>query len=230
MSTENNNILIVEDEWKIARFLQMELEHEGFKTAIEANGRRALDRIIQEPFDLVLLDIMLPEMNGIEICQRVRELSEIPIIMVTAKDDIEDTVVGLDTGANDYLTKPFAIQELLARIRALLRKHKTMYQSEDENILSVKNLVLFPSRYEAQIDEHPIDLTKKEYDLLEYLVRNKHIVLDREHILQEVWGYEYIGNTNVVDVYIRYLRSKIDERFGEKYIHTVRGVGYVVKD
>lgn len=230
MSTKNTTILIVEDEWKIARFLQMELEHEGFTTIIETNGRRALDRIIQETFDLILLDIMLPEMTGIEICRRVREISEIPIIMITAKSTIEDTVAGLDIGADDYLTKPFAIQELLARIRATLRKNVNKRQIADEGKLIVKNLVLFPNRYEAQVGGQPVELTKKEYGLLEYLVRNKHIVLEREHILQEVWGYEYTGNTNVVDVYVRYLRSKLDEQFEEKYIHTVRGVGYVVKD
>lgn len=230
MSNDNIKLLIVEDEWKIARFLQMELEHEGFITTIEANGRRALDRIYQEKFDLILLDIMLPDMDGLEICRRVRDMLETPIIMLTAKDGIENTVEGLDAGANDYLTKPFAIQELLARIRAALRTNKPTHPSQGEQNLSVKNLILFPTRYEAQIDGQAIDLTKKEYDLLEYLVRNKHIVLDREHILQEVWGYEYMGNTNVVDVYVRYLRSKIDERFDQKYIHTVRGVGYVVKD
>jgi DNA-binding response OmpR family regulator len=230
MSTKDITILIVEDEWKIARFLQMELEHEGFKTIIETNGRRALDRIIQENFDLILLDIMLPEMTGIEICRRVRDISEIPIIMITAKDTIEDTVAGLDIGADDYLTKPFAIQELLARIRATLRKNAIKRQIADEGKLHVKNLVLFPNRYEAQVSGQPVDLTKKEYDLLEYLIRNKHIVLNREHILQEVWGYAFAGNTNVVDVYVRYLRSKLDEQFEEKYIHTVRGVGYVVKD
>jgi two-component system response regulator ArlR len=230
MSTENINILIVEDEWKIARFLQMELEYEKFQTVIETNGRRALDRIMQGDFDLVLLDVMLPDMDGVEVCRRVREISEIPIIMVTAKGDIEDKVAGLDIGADDYLTKPFAIQELLARIRAALRKQKVIRQSPHESILGVKNLVLFPSRYEAHVDGQPVELTKKEYDLLEYLVRNKHVVLDREHILQKVWGYEYAGDTNVVDVYIRYLRSKIDEQFKQKYIYTVRGVGYVVKD
>jgi two-component system response regulator ArlR len=229
MPTENINILIVEDEWKIARFLQMELEYEKFRTAIETNGRRALDRIIQGDFDLVLLDVMLPDMDGVEVCRRVREISEIPIIMVTAKSEIEDKVTGLDIGADDYLTKPFAIQELLARIRAALRKHKVIHQS-NEGELWVKDLVLFPSRYEAHVDGQSVELTKKEYDLLEYLVRNKHVVLNREHILQEVWGYEYAGDTNVVDVYIRYLRSKLDERFQQKYIYTIRGVGYVVKD
>lgn len=228
MTIKAPHLFIVEDEWKIARFLQLELEHEGFTTSIEANGRHALERIVQEDFDLVLLDVMLPEMDGIEICRRVRELSDIPIIMVTAKGELDDKVAGLNIGADDYLTKPFAIQELLARIRAALRKHKV--SGVKENTLHLKNLTLYPCRYEAQIDGQLVELTKKEYDLLEYLVRNKHVVLDREHILQEVWGYEYMGDTNVVDVYIRYLRSKLDERFGEKYIHTVRGVGYVVKD
>lgn len=150
--------------------------------------------------------------------------------MVTAKDDIEDKVTGLDIGADDYVTKPFAIPELFARIRRALRKHKAPDQKLDEGTLYVKNLLLLTSRYEVQVDGQSVDLTKKEYDLLEYLVRNKNLVLDRESILQEVWGYEYMGDTNVVDVYIRYLRSKLDEPFGQKYIHTVRGVGYVVKD
>ncbi len=228
MGQDKERLLIVEDENKIARFLQMELEHEGFATATENNGRRALDRIIQEPFDLVLLDLMLPELDGVEICRRVRAVSDVPIIMLTAKDEVEDKVLGLDTGANDYLTKPFAIQELLARIRAALRKQLTT--NAGEPVLQVKNLTLYPARHEAQVDGQSIELTKKEYDLLEYMVRNKQMVLDREHILRSVWGYDYLGDTNVVDVYIRYLRSKIDERFQEKYIHTVRGIGYAVKE
>lgn len=230
MPTQAIKVLIVEDEAKIARFLQLELEHEGFATVAEANGRKALDRIVQEDFDLVLLDVMLPEMDGIEVCRRVRSISDIPIIMVTAKDDVLDKVTGLDTGADDYVTKPFAIPELLARIRAALRKKRAPDPKTDEGSLDVKNLQLFPSRYEVQVDGQPVELTKKEYDLLEYLIRNKNLVLDRERILQEVWGYEYMGDTNVVDVYVRYLRSKLDEPFGQKYIHTVRGVGYVVKD
>ncbi|WP_371381281.1 response regulator transcription factor [Sporomusa aerivorans] len=230
MTLEGKKILVVEDEWKIARFLQMELEHEGFQTAIETNGRRAFDRIMQEDFDLILLDVMLPEMDGVEICRRVRELSEIPIIMVTAKDDIEAKVTGLDTGANDYLTKPFAIAELFARIRAAFRKTNAVHQTTQDGRLYVKNLSLFPSRYEALVDGQPVELTKKEYDLLDYLVRNKNFVLNRDRILQQVWGYEYTGDTNIVDVYIRYLRNKLDEPFNQKYIHTIRGVGYVVKD
>ena len=223
-------ILIVEDEHRIARFLQMELEHEGFVTAAEANGQRAYERIVQENYDLILLDIMLPEMDGLTICREVRKLSDVPIIMLTAKDEIEDKVNGLDIGADDYLTKPFAIQELLARIRAALRKHAPASESPEGEVLTVKNLTLYPSRYEVLVGEENVELTKKEYSLLEYLMRNKRTVLTRDQILQKVWGYDYIGDTNVVDVYIRYLRAKIDDRFGEKYIYTMRGVGYVVKD
>lgn len=227
-----DKILIVEDEWKIARFIQMELLHEGYVSEIETNGRRALDRIMQENFCLVLLDIMLPEMDGLEVCRRVREVSTVPIIMVTAKNDVEEKVLGLDSGANDYLAKPFAIQELLARVRAVLRKYEidTPSAISSESELRIKNLVVFPNRYTVQVGDQSVELTKKEYDLLEYLIRNKHVVLEREQILREVWGYDYVGDSNVVDVYVRYLRSKLDERFCQKYIHTIRGVGYVVKD
>ena len=223
-------IMIVEDEKRIARFLQMELEHEGFETESEENGRRAYERIVQEQYDLVLLDIMLPDMDGLEVCRRVREISDVPIIMLTAKDDIEDKVSGLDIGADDYITKPFAIQELLARVRAAIRIHKANEMgNRDERVLAVKDLVLYPGRYEVRVKGDLVELTKKEYSLLEYMLRNKPNVLTRDQILQEVWGYDYVGDTNVVDVYIRYLRAKIDERFGDKYIYTVRGVGYAVK-
>ena len=217
-------IFIVEDEKRIARFLQMELEHEGFSTSMEDNGRRAFEKIVQGEYDLVLLDVMLPDMDGMEICRRVRELSDVPIIMLTARDDIEDKVHGLDIGADDYITKPFSIAELLARIRAVSEAE------DDSDKLTVRELSLFPARHAAQLSGQYIDLTKKEYALLEYLVRNKRAVLSRDQILQEVWGYDYMGDTNVVDVYISYLRSKIDEPSGEKYIHTVRGVGYVIKE
>lgn len=223
-------IMIVEDEKRIARFLQMELEHEGFVTESEENGRRAYERIVQEQYDLVLLDIMLPDMDGLEVCRRVREISDVPIIMLTAKDDVEDKVNGLDIGADDYLTKPFAIQELFARVRAALRVHKANEDgNRDERVLAVKELVLYPGRYEVRVKGELVELTKKEYSLLEYMLRNKPNVLTRDQILQEVWGYDYVGDTNVVDVYIRYLRAKIDERFDDKYIYTVRGVGYAVK-
>lgn len=220
----------MEDEWKIARFLQIELGHENYQSTIEVNGQRAFDRIMQEAFDLILLDIMLPEMDGAEICKRVREVSNVPIIMVTARQSVEDRVRGLDSGADDYIVKPFAIQELLARIRAIFRKQASLHQVPDEKELRIKNLTLYPERFEAFINSQPIALTKKEYDLLLFLVLNKQIVLSRERILQEVWGYDYTGDTNTVDVFIRFLRAKIDEVCGEKYIYTVRGVGYVVKD
>ncbi len=222
-------IFIVEDERRIARFLQIELEHEGYKTAVESNGTRAFERIIQEKYDLVLLDLMLPGMDGMTICRKVREVSQIPIIMLTAKDDVEDKVNGLDNGADDYLTKPFAIQELLARIRNVMRRRAETDTPEGEK-LQVRDLVMYPSRYEVQVKGQEVQLTKKEYSLLEYLLRNKRTVLTRDQILQEVWGYDYAGDTNVVDVYIRYLRAKIDDPFQEKFIYTVRGVGYAIKD
>ena len=229
---KNYHVLIVEDERRIARFLQMELEHEGMSTAIEDNGRRAYERIVQENYDLVLLDVMLPDMDGFTICRKVRELSQVPIIMLTAKDDIDDKVQGLDIGADDYITKPFATPELLARMRVVLRRQEGKLEVKgcQEEILSVKNLIMYPARHEVQVDATPVELTKKEYDLLEYLLRNKRNVLTRDQILSNVWDYDYMGDTNVVDVYIRYLRQKLDDRFQEKYIHTMRGVGYAIKD
>ena len=229
---KNYHVLIVEDERRIARFLQMELEHEGMSTAIEDNGRRAYERIVQENYDLILLDVMLPDMDGFTICRKVRELSQVPIIMLTARDDIDDKVQGLDIGADDYITKPFATPELLARMRVVLRRQEGKLEVKgcQEEILSVKNLIMYPARHEVQVDATPVELTKKEYDLLEYLLRNKRNVLTRDQILSNVWDYDYMGDTNVVDVYIRYLRQKLDDRFQEKYIHTMRGVGYAIKD
>ena len=202
---KNYRVLIVEDERRIARFLQMELEHEGMSTAIEDNGRRAYERIMQENYDLILLDVMLPDMDGFTICRKVRELSQVPIIMLTAKDDIDDKVQGLDIGADDYITKPFATPELLARMRVVLRRQESQREAREaqEEILSVKNLTMYPARHEVKVDAVPVELTKKEYDLLEYLLRNKRTVLTRDQILSNVWDYDYMGDTNVVDVYIR---------------------------
>ena len=228
----NPRIFIVEDERRIARFLQIELEHEGYETATEDNGLHAFERIAQEDYDLVLLDLMLPDMDGMTICRKVREISDVPIIMLTARDDVEAKVNGLDIGADDYMTKPFAIQELLARVRNALRKPRADgrdVENEGEK-LQVRDLVMYPSRYEVRVKGEEVQLTKKEYSLLEYLLRNKRNVLTRDQILQEVWGYDYTGDTNVVDVYIRYLRAKIDDHFDEKYIFTVRGVGYAIKE
>ncbi|MBR2518450.1 MAG: response regulator transcription factor [Selenomonadaceae bacterium] len=223
-------IFIVEDEKPIARLLQLTLEREGFKTASEPNGRRAYERILQEKYDLVLLDVMLPEMDGMEICRKVREVSDVPIIMLTARDEVRDKVEGLDLGADDYVTKPFAGEELLARIRGALRRHTERVREAEDSRYVVKNMIIYPERYEVTVKGEHVELTHKEYELLKYLVENKRNVLSRDQILQTVWGYDYIGDTNVVDVYISYLRSKIDDHFGEKYIYTTRGVGYAIKD
>ena len=223
-------IFIVEDERPIARLLQLTLEREGFKTASEPNGRRAYERILQEKYDLVLRDVMLPDMDGMEICKRVREVSDVPIIMLTARDEVKDKVEGLDLGADDYMTKPFAAEELLARIRGVLRRHNERVRAAEDTRYVVKNMIIYPERYEVTVKGERVELTHKEYELLKYLVENKRNVLSRDQILQTVWGYDYIGDTNVVDVYISYLRSKIDDRFGEKYIYTTRGVGYAIKD
>ena len=226
---DNVKIFIVEDEKHIARFIQINLEKAGFKTAIESNGRRAYERIVQEKYDLVLLDVMLPEMDGMEICKKVREVSDVPIIMLTARDEVKDKVEGLDLGANDYMIKPFDTEELLARIRGIIRRQRST-QRQEETRFVIGDMILNPERYEVKVGGEPVELTHKEYELLMYLVENKNHVLSRDQILQKVWGYDYFGNTNVVDVYISYLRTKIDDRFGKKYIHTTRGVGYVVRD
>ena len=225
-------ILIVEDEIKIARFLEMELKHEGFTPFKEHNGQLALDRIIQEDFDLILLDIMLPGMDGITICRKVRALGiATPIIMLTARDSVEDKVEGLDIGANDYVTKPFAMQELLARIRAAMRTAaaRPAASAPADQAMHFGDIAIYPQQYAVTCKGEKIDLTRREYDLLFYLAANTGHVMSREQILQKVWGYDYLGDTNSVDVYIRYLRTKIDERFGCKYLHTVRGIGYVFK-
>ncbi|MFI5358902.1 MAG: response regulator transcription factor [Halanaerobiales bacterium] len=222
-------ILIVEDELQLARLMELELDHEGYAVKVSHNGREALGLLQEEEFDLVLLDIMLPEMDGVEVCRRLREFSDIPVIMVTARDAVPEKVEALDTGADDYITKPFAIEELLARIRALLRR-KNNALKEDNNVLTIADLVIDKDKYEVKRAGQEVELTKKEFDLLVYLAENKGIVLTREDILSNIWGYDYLGETNIVDVYIRYLRSKIDDPFAKKLIKTVRGVGYVMRD
>ena len=224
-------VFIVEDEAQIARFLTLELGHEGFVTATESNGRRAYERIMQEKFDIVLLDWMLPDMEGVEICRRVRQISDVPIIMLTAKDEVKDKVMGLDVGADDYLTKPFAIEELLARIRATLRKRGGNGGNENEReLLTAGDVILDPSACEVRVNGELVDLTHKEFQVLEFLLRSKKAVVSREQILSGVWGYDYMGDTNAVDVYIRYLRQKLESNQAKKIIFTVRGVGYVIKD
>lgn len=221
-------ILIIEDETKIARFVQLELEHEGYSVDQSPDGRSGLEKALTGEFDLILLDVMLPSLNGMEVLRRIRQVSEVPVIMLTAKDDVMDRVMGLETGADDYMTKPFAIEELLARIRVAF-KHKRVAPSRSDSI-QAGQLRLDPGKYTVSFGDIPIELTKKEFDLLKYLMLNMDIVLTRDTILENVWGYDFAGDTNIVDVYIRYLRCKIDDRFNRKFIHTVRGVGYQLRD
>lgn len=228
---EKSRILIVEDEKQIARFLQIELEHEGYRCAVEAEGGHALDRIGQEHFDLILLDMMLPDMDGIDVCRRTRKVSQIPIMIVSAKDDVESKVCGLDAGADDYLTKPFNSKELFARIRVLLRQKEKETAASLGSTLHLQDITLYLDRHEVRVDGKLVMLTKKEFDFLAYLVKNKNRVIPREQIIEDVWGYEYVGNTNVVEVYVRYVRDKIgDRKNGKTYIRTIRGVGYVAKE
>lgn len=215
------HVLIVEDEYKIARFVSLELEHEGYETTIIADGREALQSALSYDYDLIVLDVMLPSLNGIEILRRLRQVKDTPVIILTARDQIVDKVAGLDIGANDYMTKPFAIEELLARIRANLKKKSSTVE--------VGKLKIDNNSHQAFYDGKEIDLTKKEFDLLLYLAQNKNKVISREQALDAVWGYDFMGNTNVVDVYVRYLRAKIDDTFGVKLIETVRGFGYVIR-
>lgn len=224
------NILIVEDESKIARFLELELKYEGYQVEIAGDGRSGLERALKGDIDLVILDVMLPGLNGIEVCRRIRQDgSRVPIIMLTAKDDVMDKVAGLDNGADDYLTKPFAIEELLARIRVALNRQVQQSTNKTET-LEHKELKLNLTSHSAFYGNDELTLTKKEYELLEYLLRNKNIAVTRDQLLHNVWDYEYFGDTNVVDVYIRYLRQKIDDKYGVHIINTVRGVGYIIKD
>ncbi len=224
-----SRILIVEDEKKIARFLELELTHEGYEVQTAGDGREGLDKALNWKPDLMILDLMLPELSGIEVCRRLRHESDLPIIMLTAKDDVSDKVMGLDMGADDYMTKPFAIEELLARIRVGLKKRRATPSGTASNTLSAGGLVLEPSSYSVSMDGTPINLTKKEFDLLKYLMLHKGEAVTRDALLSDVWGYDYLGDTNVVDVYIRYLRHKIDEPFGKKTLHTIRAVGYMFR-
>lgn len=224
-----DRILIVEDEEKLARFLELELAHEGYAVEKAFDGRTGLDLAENGGFDLILLDVMLPGMSGLEVLRRLRRTDAVPVIVLTARDAVMDKVTGLDMGANDYITKPFEIEELLARIRAALRSggHSDPASS---GVLVSGGLTLDPARRTVLWNGGPVALTNREFELLRTLMRNRGIVMTREKLLEQVWGYDYAGETNVVDVYIRYLRQKIDDAFGVKLIHTVRGVGYAFRD
>lgn len=225
-------ILIIEDEEKLARFIELELTYEGYVVEKAADGRTGLALAQSKNFDLIALDIMLPGLNGFEVLRRIRQTSSVPVIMLTARDDTMDKVAGLDGGANDYITKPFAIEELLARIRAVLRNSGNARESAKpaEHIISSGPLRMNLDSREVWVGDVPVDLTKKEFDLLAYLMQNKGLVISRDRLLDSVWGYDFAGETNAVDVYIRYLRAKIEEPFGLKFIQTIRGVGYIIRE
>ena len=229
MEKSLGKVLVVEDESKLARFIELELRHEGYDVVLAEDGRVGIEKFYEEEPDIILLDLMLPELNGIEVCRRLRKESDVPIIMLTAKGETMDKIAGLDSGADDYITKPFAIEELFARMRVALRRSANSNDSNG-NVLTLHDLKIGISRRMVYYKDNEVELTKREFELLTYLVKNKNIVISREQILNQVWGYDYIGETNVVDVYVRYLRTKIDDKFGVKLIHTIRGVGYFVKD
>lgn len=229
------HILIVEDEEKLARFVELELSHEGYQISKSGNGREALRMAEEGSFDLILLDILLPGLNGLEVLRRLQQEQILtPVILLTARDAVMDKVAGLDAGAIDYITKPFAIEELLARIRVALKLHGTTAPAPgpapEPDLLTWKSLALSEKRHQVTWNEQEIHLTNREFKMLQTLLENRNIVLSRETLLEKVCGYDYMGETNVVDVYVRFLRSKIDEVYGERMISTIRGVGYVIKD
>lgn len=226
-------ILIIEDEENIARVLQLELEFEGYGTGIAHTGPDGLIKYREQQWDLVLLDLMLPGLNGLDVLRRIRATEvDTPVILLTAKSNVEDKVAGLDLGANDYVTKPFEIDELLARIRSALRFSKPVEPAEakDEHLLEYAGLSLHEQTREVKRNGRSIELTPREFDLLLHLLKHPNQVLSREQLLDAVWGFDYYGDTNVVDVYIRYVRKKIEQGEKRTLIQTVRGVGYVLKE
>ncbi|MGN8644780.1 response regulator transcription factor [Gracilibacillus sp. HCP3S3_G5_1] len=223
-------ILIVEDEEKLARVLELELGYEDYQTTVATDGQTAFQLLQENQYDLVLLDIMLPGISGLEILRRYRRTNTTtPILLLTARDEVHDKVSGLDLGANDYITKPFQIEELLARVRAQLRQAAPIH-SQPEQQLTYQDLSIDLQSRDVTRGEETIELTPREYDLLTFLLKNKNQVFTRDQLLDKVWGFDYVGDTNVVDVYIRYIRNKIDKPFQKETILTVRGVGYTIKD
>ena len=233
-------ILIVEDEAKIARFLELELTHEGYEVDKVADGRTGVDTALAGNYDLILLDVLLPQLNGMEVLRRIRRESDVPVIMLTARDAVMDKVAGLDAGADDYITKPFAIEELLARIRVALKRRETAAAAAaanrdttppepDHHVISIRGVTLDVERHEVKVGNDPVELTNREFEVLKALMENRNVVMSRERLASAALGYDYVGETNIIDVYIRHLRSKIDDRHGIKLITTVRGVGYVIR-
>ncbi|WP_342600307.1 response regulator transcription factor [Psychrobacillus sp. FSL H8-0483] len=227
------HVLIIEDEENIARVLQLELEFEGYAVDIAYTGTDGLIKYREQQWDLVLLDLMLPGLNGLDVLRRIRATeSDTPVILLTAKSNLDDKVTGLDLGANDYVTKPFEIEELLARARSAIRftKSSPSIAIKVENVHTFHSLMLNEQTREITNDGESINLTPREYDLLLYLMKHPTQVLTREQLLDAVWGFDYYGDTNVVDVYIRYVRKKLEENQKPSHIQTVRGVGYVLKE
>ena len=226
-----SRILIIEDEDNLSNFVSLELQHEGYETKVCENGREGLDTALNEDWDAILLDLMLPELNGLEVCRRLRQSKSTPIIMMTARDSVIDRVSGLDHGADDYVVKPFAIEELLARLRAVLRRvdFENDNGTTKQTTVTYRDLTIEKENRVVRRGDEIIELTKREYELLLTLMENNNVVLARDVLLKKVWGYESQIETNVVDVYIRYLRNKIDRPGEDSYIQTVRGTGYVMR-
>lgn len=226
-------ILIIEDEEKIARFVELELKHENYEVDKAADGRAGVELALSRDYDLILLDILLPQLNGMEVLRRIRRESSTPVIMLTARDAVMDKVAGLDAGADDYITKPFAIEELLARIRVALKRREASageMQGTSSKAILVKGVSLDVDRREVTVGEEPVELTNREFEVLHLLMAHVGVVMSRERLATEALGYEFVGETNNVDVHIAHLRARIDDRFGIKLITTVRGVGYVIRE
>jgi two-component system OmpR family response regulator len=220
-------ILLVEDEEKLAKFVQLELSYEGYEVDVANDGLTGLMTARDKDPDLIILDWMMPGLSGVEVCRRLRQTgTQTPIILLTAKDEVKDRVEGLDAGADDYVVKPFSIEELLARVRAHLRRN----EPQDADMLVFDNLTLNRKTRQITRGQREIELTSKEFDLLEYLMTNPKQVLTRDRILEEVWGYDFMGDSNIIEVYIRYLRLKLEAEGEKRLIQTVRGVGYVLRN
>lgn len=221
------NVLIVEDEENMVSFIKMELEYEGYNVDVANDGRRAVLLALEKDYDVILLDLMLPGINGIEVCRRIRKEKETPIIMLTARDSVMDKVTGLKSGADDYLAKPFAIEELIARMEVIFRRNK---KEKSNSELKFKDIILDIEGRTVRRNNEVIELTNTEFQLLLMFMKNINRALTRDIIMENIWGYNSEAETNVVDVYVRYIRNKLDKDDKEKYIQTIRGVGYIMRD
>ncbi|WP_273833873.1 response regulator transcription factor [Guptibacillus sedimenti] len=226
---EKEFILLVEDEVNVIQFMQLELKHEGYEVTTAKDGEEAMARFQEREWSVILLDWMLPKLDGLEVCRRIRKTSQVPIIILTARDYVGDKILGLDRGADDYITKPFEIEELLARIRAVLRRAQAQGEKAKEDKLVIENLEVNLKSRRVTREGNEIELTQREFDLLVFLMKHEGEALGREWLLSAVWGYDFAGETNVVDVYIRYLRNKLDRDYEPTLIHTVRGIGYILR-